>query len=530
MAKRCWTCGALVNEWRYTCQSCQQYIREMQTLAQSWELNVVDITQSSEKGPGMLYFGEHALESLQQEIFQQFVERATEAASLVEWGLGEIEWRLAQQLPDLLSLDQSLITQNQIQANEWRIMAGELRRRGVLDESEECYAKALEISRLDYRIYVGFAETSLQCHKFEQAKTLLERSLPHAPKREFDYKSYSYRRIAHIHACAEQYPQALALMRLAVKLSPGYTDGFYDAAQYAALAGEQEACIDYLEKALKKPIYFGLAQKEKNFDPFRNDVQRVLLEFGVSDAKTSDYDPALFELVKYWAEQQESHACLAALRSLIERDPQFFAIIQQEKNLKPVQSDVDNLLYTIKAEARHKAEDTIRQVEGTIQQVQESVNQTAQIVSKLKYPYPLSSASTLEEAKLTLEQAREQSASETYQEILTAQELALKSLQLSEHAMGETEQEERDYREGNIKRPPGKILMRLRLVWDLLEIIGSIFFWPILIGMGVAVVELVFALFRAIRYTTFFGGIGIGMLIGLLIGMKVEGWRFKRVL
>lgn len=530
MEKRCWTCGARVDEWRYTCQVCQKYVRELQTLSQSWELNVTDMTRSAENAHDTLYFGEYALEVLQQEAFQQLVERTSYAASLVEWSFGEIEWRLTQQLPELLSLDRALTTQNQIQADEWRMMAEELRRRGVVDESEECYARALEISRLDYRLYVGFAETALRRHKFVQAKTLLEKSLPHAPKQAFDYKSYAYRRIAHIHTCAEQYPQALALMRLAVRLSPHYLDGCYDAAQYAALAGEKDECLHYLQKALEKPLYFRLAQKEKNFDTFRDDVQQTLLDFGLSHASTPDYNPGLFQLAGYWAEQQENHACLAALRALIERDSRFFPIVQQEKTLQPVRTDVEHLLATLRFEARQEAEIALRHAEETLQQAQDSIDHLILLVSTLKTVYPLSSFAVLDEAKAIFKQAREQSASELYDEILNARKLALKARQRSERAMAEAEQEEQDYHEGNIELPPGKIVMTLRKMWDVLEILGSILFWSILTGLGVAVVELIIALMRAIRYTTFFWGIGIGMLVGLFIGIKVEGWRFRRVL
>ncbi|MBU2496127.1 MAG: hypothetical protein KJ935_06505, partial [Candidatus Omnitrophica bacterium] len=158
-----------------------------------------------------------------------------------------------------------------------REMAEELRRRGVLDESEEFYLKALELNRLDYRIYVGLAETYLQINKFDKAKIFLEKSLPHAPSEEIDYKSYSYRLIGHIYACEEDYNQAVSILRSSIELSPTYEDGHYDYAQYCAQIRNKEACLSSLEKAiLAKPLYWYLAHKERSFGPVRSEVEKLL--------------------------------------------------------------------------------------------------------------------------------------------------------------------------------------------------------------------------------------------------------------
>jgi len=264
MAK-CWTCGTHVSGYRYTCSACESLneIKNLQKTVKSY-------------GKALDYIAQ-----IQQEGFQRLNDTLSsglsEIASAIEWGFGEISWQLQQQTDVLKSIDYTLKTPSETKANEWRLHAEELRRRGVLEESEEFFLKALNEYRLDYRIYVGLAETYLRMNRFDKAKVFLEKSLPHAPKKEIDYKSYSYRLIGHIYACEENYNQATAILQSSIELSPTYEDGHYDYAQYCAQLRNKEICLSSLQKAiLAKPLYWYLAQKEKNFDPVRSEVEKLL--------------------------------------------------------------------------------------------------------------------------------------------------------------------------------------------------------------------------------------------------------------
>jgi tetratricopeptide (TPR) repeat protein len=268
MAK-CWTCGATVSGWQYTCSACQG-LKELKDLHKKVESYQGDISQRLD------YMAE-----AQQEGFESLMSTLSsglsEIASAIEWGFGELSWQLQQQTDVLRSIDHTLKTPSETKANEWRLHAEELRHRGVLEESEEFFLKALNEYRLDYRIYVGLAETYLEMNKFDKAKVFLEKSLPHAPKKEIDYKSYSYRLIGHIYACEENYNQAVSILRTSIELSPTYEDGHYDYAQYSAQMRSKEICLFSLQKAiLAKSIYWYLAQKERNFDPLRSEVEQLL--------------------------------------------------------------------------------------------------------------------------------------------------------------------------------------------------------------------------------------------------------------
>lgn len=282
MAK-CWTCGSSISGYHYECSFCKDTIRELESIQETISGGFEDLARIQKYG------------------FDQLSDQLSEIATVIEWGFGELSWQLQQQTDVLRSIDHTLKTPSETKANEWRLHAEELRRRGVLEESEEFFLKAFSEYRLDYRIYVGLAETYLQLDKFNKAKVFLEKSLPHAPQKDdIDYKSYSYRLIGHIYACEEDYIKALDSLHSSIKLSPNYADGLYDFAQYASLVNDDvvaRICLqtfqewggnwalkDYklvrfmcLQKAIEdKPVYFYLAEKEKNFEPQRNTVQLAL--------------------------------------------------------------------------------------------------------------------------------------------------------------------------------------------------------------------------------------------------------------
>jgi tetratricopeptide (TPR) repeat protein len=254
----------------------------------------------------------HELSASWQRDFAALSERVSTISTAIEWAFEEIAWQLEQQSEVLRSIDHTLKAPSETQANEWRQIGEELRGRGVLGESEKFFLKAIESNPLDYRAYVGLAHAYLQMERLDEARAMLERSLPHAPKTEgspkttkfaeifgpskpyevspagggddkqaptaFDYKSYSYRLVGHICACGEQYGDAVSALRSAIELSPDYVDAHYDHAQYCAQTGDMQACIASLSRAIASggPSYFYLAQGERNFDPARSQVRALL--------------------------------------------------------------------------------------------------------------------------------------------------------------------------------------------------------------------------------------------------------------
>ena len=284
---RCWSCGAeIAGGPGYICSHCGQ-------IAEGEITEIIQL-EGLRRGVDEVHKNLGVLTRVQREGFDKLASRLSEVASVIEWGFEELRWQLEQQTEVLQSIDKTLKTPSETQANEWRQMAEELRNRGVLKEAESFFLKAVEADPLDYRIYIGLAQTYLQLEKFDRAKAFLEKSLPHAlleiqseEKDEeyaayslpFDYKSYSYRLIGRIYFCEENYDQAALVLEKSIKLSPHYWEGHYDYAQYCALVDKKESCLGSLRLAVSaNPLYFYLAGKERNFTPFRGEVDNLLEE------------------------------------------------------------------------------------------------------------------------------------------------------------------------------------------------------------------------------------------------------------
>jgi tetratricopeptide (TPR) repeat protein len=273
----CWTCGSPVDSLTYTCPSCKSLKgladlkHQVQFQGLATNLALAQLARVQAKGFA-------ALQATMSKGFAQL-------ANIIEWGFGELSWQIQEQTDVLREIDHTLKTPTQTQANEYRVMADELARRGELADAESLYRKALGLNPLDFRSYIGLAETLLQTSRFIEAKEVLEKSLAHAPKGNeeqtfiTDWKSYSLRLIGHIHACAGEYPPARSALQRATELSPEYPDAQFDYAQYSAQVGDAASCVKALEKAVvRKPLYWNLALRQKAFKPAEKPVKDLLLK------------------------------------------------------------------------------------------------------------------------------------------------------------------------------------------------------------------------------------------------------------
>jgi len=265
---KCWTCGNNMVEPTFTCPSCNG-LKQLKNLNE----------EAKNISRGLKNLGEIQYEGF-NELKDVFSDKLSEVVSAIEWGFHELSWHLEQQTEVLRSIDNTLRTPSQTQANEWRLMADELSRRGVLDEAEKYYLKSIELNLLDYRTYLGLAHLYIEISEFDKAKSILEKSLPHAPKKEIDYKSYSFRLIGHIYECREDFGTASLILQNAIELSPNYVDGHYDYSRYSSQLSNVKACIPSLTYAIQgNPLYWDLAKSERTFLPITREVMRVLQDF-----------------------------------------------------------------------------------------------------------------------------------------------------------------------------------------------------------------------------------------------------------
>jgi len=258
---KCWSCGSdLAGGLRhfFTCPLCSQ-VEELKGVQDALDKGFSEVIEVLDEG------------------FEELSAQLANIASILEWGFEEVNWRLDQIKGILGSIDKTLKTPSQTQANEWRQIAEELRGREVLDESERFFLESLETNPLDYRTYIGLGKTYLQLGDGGKARLYWEKSLPHAPKKEIDYKSYSYRLIGHLDFCEGNSQKAATILKKAVDLSPNYWFAHYDYAQYSALSGDEKNCFSSLVVLMaKEPTLLKLAEREKNFEKLKKEIQTLL--------------------------------------------------------------------------------------------------------------------------------------------------------------------------------------------------------------------------------------------------------------
>jgi hypothetical protein len=175
---RCFSCGSKTATELFTCPACQSVglLKEIRAgaagMARTQRAGFAELAEIQRRGFDQLRDG-----------LAHITEELSTLASAMESGFEDLHWAIEQQTEVLTSIDRTLKNPSQSQALEWRRMAEQLLARGCLKEAGEWFHKSLAQNPLDFQTYVGFAMTCLQANRFDLAKNLLERSLPHAPIR-----------------------------------------------------------------------------------------------------------------------------------------------------------------------------------------------------------------------------------------------------------------------------------------------------------------------------------------------------------
>jgi len=270
----------------YTCTHCEN-LKAMQDVRKMAQAQAVSLGAMSSQLDTLTAIERQGFEQLSGDMKSGFnqvnagIDRVNENIgqlnSVIRWGLEDLGWKIVQQTDVMKSIDETLKTPRQTEANELRQMAEHAFAIGVMDDSTTYFLESLAKSTLDYRTYIGLAHAYLAQGKFDEAKMYLERSLPHAPNKEIDYRSYSYRLIGRIHFAREENPNAVMVLKQAVALSPDYPDALYDYAQYTALVENADESVVHLKKAISiQPYLWIAAQTEPIFSNIRTQVDAAL--------------------------------------------------------------------------------------------------------------------------------------------------------------------------------------------------------------------------------------------------------------
>ena len=273
----------------YTCPQCEG-LDALKTIRQQGEAQTANMNNiSSQLGKmskissqldQMSKIQEQGFESIRGELESGFAGvRADlgQLTSIVEWGFQDLNWRISQQTNVLKSIDKTLKTPLETQANELRQMAEGLFERGVTKEAESRFLRALEMNPLDYRAYVGLAHVYIREGNFGQARRYLENSLPIAPQKDSQLRSYSLRLIGRTYFCDEDNQNAAKVLKQAVDLVPDSPEAHYDYAQYSALIEDVSTSCSELAKAISlRPSFWIMSRSDRNFESIREQVSLTL--------------------------------------------------------------------------------------------------------------------------------------------------------------------------------------------------------------------------------------------------------------
>jgi hypothetical protein len=262
---RCWTCGSYCTDLRYSCTTCLQLnaLKEVREAAHAASI------LSAEKLD--------AIADLHRKTHEALLDGFDRLNQTMEWGFSGLLWAIDQQSDVLRSIDTTLKTPSQRQAEEWRNIGERLRQRGESKSATKFFVDALKLNPLDYQIYLGLAYAYFELSRFEDADRVLVASLPHAPRSGFDKRSVTYRLLGRIRFCHEEYNEAAKQLRQAVTIEPKYAKGFYDLAQYASCIGAENECLTALRDAIAiEPNFWYASRAEPLFEPLRPQVDALL--------------------------------------------------------------------------------------------------------------------------------------------------------------------------------------------------------------------------------------------------------------
>ena len=263
---RCWTCGTYTPDLAYSCATCVQ-AATLQEVRDAVHAASVDSVERLD-----------VIADLHRRTHEVLLSGFDRLSQALEWGFSSLWWTIEQQTEVLRSIDQTLKTPSETQANEFRIIGERLRQRGETGPALSFLLKALDHNPLDYRIYLGLAHTYLELSRFDEADRALVASLPHAPRTGFDYRSVTYRLRGRVSFCRELYQDAAGQLHQAIALEPRYAKALYDLAQYSACVDAEDECLASLRSAIAlDPNYWYAARAEPLLDTFRPQVDAALV-------------------------------------------------------------------------------------------------------------------------------------------------------------------------------------------------------------------------------------------------------------
>ena len=364
----CWSCGSEVYgglRYPFTCPTCET-VEGIKSLRSETANNLGELAR------------------IQQQGFERLYDSIEEIGSVLEWGFTELSWRLRQQTQVLNSIDYTLKTPNETQAKELRQMAEELRKRGVIEESEKRFLKSIDLNPLDYRSYVGLALTYLHMGKFDESKTFLEKSIPHAPKE----KEEQTESISGVVVSSEvRKLVSEGNMINAIKVLRGTTgQGLKECKD--AVDEIKARQVSILKTSLESvPIFDWKSYSYKLIGRIffcQNNYTGAVEALKHSIQLSPKYADSYYDYAQYCALSGKAEDCLASLKTAIMEKPFFHDWASKEKNFDLLRNEVQQLRASLMKEALDRANLIISKCENDMKQIDQQVSRAKVAQSQLE--------------------------------------------------------------------------------------------------------------------------------------------------
>ena len=331
---------------------------------------------------------------IQEQGFKRLADKLSEISSILEWGFTELSWQLDQQTDVLQSIDHTLKTPNGTQAKELRQMAEELRKRGVIDESEKRFLKSIELSPLDYRSYVGLALTYLHMGRFDESKILLEKSLPEAPKK-------TVKRIGGVDIDSDVMAEVKQFLNEgkkyhAISLLGDKTElGFYLSKEVVRVLVDHpdsvvEIVVESIPKIERRPAFEWKSYSYKLIGRIlfcQENYVGAVEALKQSIQLSPKYGGGYYDHAQYCALIGKNDDCLASLKTAIMLKPFFRDLAAKEKNFDSVRNEVQQLRDSLLKEALDRADGIIPKCEEELRQTEETIRITQKALINMYYKH-----------------------------------------------------------------------------------------------------------------------------------------------
>ncbi len=195
-----------------------------------------------------------------------------------EWGIGEIVWQIEQNREVLKSILEVLSAPLDTHAKELRKRAEEAYQNNWIDDALTDFLDSEIKNRYDFSVHISIGTIYL-FHKDDRVNALesFEKAIKYARPKSAYHTSYSLLYKGVIKYSQAKYEEAIACVKEAVELTPNFTEGYFQKAQYLAALGRQTEMLTTLKQTILMDKYYCIkAEQTEDFKPYMDSIYGLI--------------------------------------------------------------------------------------------------------------------------------------------------------------------------------------------------------------------------------------------------------------